>query len=77
VLDALFGAGVRSAVTDRRPPLHGALSVLLSAIAEGAATSVAFARAGLDAEDGLAALAELELSGYVHREQGGRFSVVP
>jgi DNA processing protein len=77
VLDVLFGAGARSAASDRRAPLHGELSMLLSAIAEGAETSVAFARAGLDAEDGLAALAELELSGYVHREQGGRFSVVP
>ncbi len=77
VLDALFGAGVRVALSAQRPPLDGERAALLGAIAGGAETSAALARAGLSTEDGLAALAELELGGYVRRGPGGRFSVVP
>ena len=51
--------------------------MLLAAIAEGEDTRGALARAGLPAEQGLAALASLELAGYVRREPGGRFTVRP
>jgi DNA processing protein len=75
VLDLLFGAGVRRAPAAARPELAPELRVLLAAIAEGHDTPGALARAGLPAEQGLAALASLELAGYVRREAGGRFSV--
>lgn len=77
VLDQLFGAGVRTATPVDRPPLEPGLQDLLSAIADGTDTSAALHRAGLDPGQGLAALAALELGGYVRREPGGRFSVLP
>src|SRR5205085_12123477 len=64
VLDLLFGAGRREAVTEDRPPIDGDLRGLLSAIGSGIDAPAAFERLGLDAEAGLAALAELELCGY-------------
>ncbi len=76
-LDALFGAGIRSALSDQRPTLEGDLARLLDSIAEGLEPSRAFDRVALTPDAGLAALAELELCGYVRREQGGRFTVVP
>ena len=75
VLDLLFGAGVRRVQPSAQPELPPELRVLLAAIAEGEDTRGALARAGLPAERGLAALASLELAGYVRRETGGRFSV--
>jgi predicted Rossmann fold nucleotide-binding protein DprA/Smf involved in DNA uptake len=48
---------------------------LLAALGEGVDVSSAIARAGMNIADGLAALGELELGGYVRREPGGRFSV--
>ncbi|MBV8988391.1 MAG: DNA-protecting protein DprA [Solirubrobacterales bacterium] len=77
ILDALFGAGARAAPAENRPQLAGELRRLLAAIGEGNETSGALARAGLGTEDGLAALAALELAGYVRRQAGGRFTVVP
>jgi DNA processing protein len=77
VLDQLFGAGVRVAPSDDRPPLQPELKRLLAWIAEGADTAGALSRAGLAPDEGLAALAALELAGYVRREPGGRFSVLP
>jgi len=77
VLDQLFGAGVRTATPVDRPRLEPGLRDLLGAIADGTDTTAALQRAGLDPGEGLAALAELELGGYVRREQGGRFSVLP
>ncbi len=77
VLDALFGEGVRQAQASRRGALDGDLERLLRAIAEGKDTSAALSRAGLDAERGFAALSALELAGYVRREAGGRYAVVP
>ena len=75
-LDALFGAGVRGAV-DPRPTLAGTERKLLGAIASCDDTSAALARAGLTVQDGLAMLASLELGGYVRREPGGRYAVMP
>lgn len=74
VLDTLFGAGVRRADAGERPELAAELRVLLAAIADGHDTACALARAGLPPEQGLAALAALELAGHVRREPGGRFS---
>ena len=48
-----------------------------AAIAAGSDTPAALERAGIEPGEGLAALAELELGGYVRRELGGRFSVLP
>jgi DNA processing protein len=77
VLDQLFGAGVRKAVVDERSPLEPDQQRLLAAIARGTDTAAALARAGFPVEEGLAALATLELAGYVRRGPGGRFVVVP
>jgi DNA processing protein len=77
VLDRLFGAGARRAVDPRREP-SAELRPLLAAIAEGHETAAAaLARAGLEPDKGLAALAALELEGFVHRGAGGRFRVAP
>lgn len=75
VLDQLFGAGVRRAPQAQRPELAPELKTLLAAIADGHDTPGALERAGFAAELGLAALASLELAGYVRRDPGGRFSV--
>lgn len=77
VLDLLYGAGARLVPTVAKPPLAPELGVLLAAIAEGHDTAGALERAGFPAEQGLAALASLELAGYVRRGPGGRFSVPP
>jgi DNA processing protein len=75
VLDHLFGAGVRLAGgADRRQPAPE-LRALLVAIAEGHDTGAALARAGFGPDRGLAALAALELEGFIRRGPGGRFSV--
>ncbi len=77
VLDRLFGAGVRTIRLDDRAPLEPRLDDLLSAIADGADTESALSRVGLDVAEGLAALASLELAGYVRREPGGKFTALP
>jgi DNA processing protein len=83
VLDAVFGAGVRLAGASAGAGAHGRwdapaeLRPLLEAIAAGHETTAALARAGFDPNQGLAALAALELGGFVRRGAGGRFSVVP
>jgi DNA processing protein len=77
ILDQLFGAGVRAALADRRAKVSPQARALLSAIAEGADIDSALTRAGLSATDGLAALASLELEGYVSRGPGGRYTVLP
>ena len=77
VLDALFGAGVRSAAGDDRPELTEELAVLLAGLADGHGTSTALVQAGYEPDEGLAALASLELAGYVRREGGGRYAVIP
>jgi DNA processing protein len=77
ILDLLFGGTVRARSPDLRAGLAPELRELLAAIGDGDDTAAALARAGVSPERGLAALASLELAGYVRRETGGRFSVVP
>lgn len=77
VLDALFGMGVRAAADDDRPELTEELALLLAGLADGHGTSAALIRAGYEPDEGLAALASLELAGYVRREGGGRYAVIP
>ena len=77
VLDALFGVGVRAAANDDRPELTDELALLLAGLADGHGTSTALVQAGYEPEEGLAALASLELAGYVRREGGGRYAVIP
>jgi DNA processing protein len=74
-LDALYGAGTVTAASRRREGLDPALTALLDALADGEQGPAAFARAGLDADGGLAALASLELTGLVRRAAGGRYAV--
>ena len=74
VLDHLFGVGERTVrESGRQPPSE--LQPLLKAIAEGYETTAALARAGFEPETGLAALAALELEGFISRGVGGRFRV--
>lgn len=77
VLDELFGAGMRRALSEDKPELAPELRRLLAAIRDGHDTAGALERAGFSPEPGLAALASLELAGYVRREAGGRFAVTP
>ena len=75
VLDLLYGAGSQIVPAAARPRLDRELETLLEAIAAGHDTAGALERAGFPAEQGLAALASLELAGYVRREPGGRYAV--
>jgi DNA processing protein len=77
VLDLLFEAGTRPAPADDRPGLSAELKSLLAAIEAGHDTAAALLRHGVVAEQGLAALASLELAGYVRRGAGGRFTIMP
>jgi predicted Rossmann fold nucleotide-binding protein DprA/Smf involved in DNA uptake len=77
VLDALFGAGMRAATGDDRPELTEELALLLAGLADGRGTSAALIRAGYEPDEGIAALASLELAGYLRRDGGGRYAVVP
>ena len=58
-----------------RQEIPKGLRRLFEALADGLDLPDAFAAAGLDAQQGLAQLAELELAGHVHRRRGGEFSV--
>ena len=75
VLDLLYGAGSQVVPAAVRPRLDRELETLLEAIAAGHDTAGALERAGFPPEQGLAALASLELAGYVRREAGGRYAV--
>ncbi len=77
VLDAVFGAGARSARPPERSPLDPDSERLLRAISELDDTSAALHRAGLGVEEGLTLLAGLELSGYIRRRAGGRYAIMP
>lgn len=75
VLDVLYGAGVRLAPAEPRVEVGPEATALLGALGQGYDTAAAFQHASLDAQDGLAALAELELAGYVRRALGGQYLV--
>jgi DNA processing protein len=73
VLDLIFGAGQRTANSDRRaPPSEDALGAL-EAIAAGAQTAEAVVRSGFELSD----LAALELGGWIRRGPGGQLTVIP
>jgi DNA processing protein len=79
VLDALIGAGAvrsdRKAEPTRGPALDAALSETLEVIERGAATPDAVARAsGQPGRRAAAALARLELMGYVAADASGRYA---
>jgi DNA processing protein len=76
ILVALFGADAARAA-GAVPPSDPGLGSLLEAIGDGFDVSEAFEEAGLDTEGGLTALAELEMGGWIRRQPGGRFSIVP
>ncbi len=61
----------------RRGPPDPRLASLFDALADGYGLPDAFTEAGLDAERGLTALASLEMGGYVRRQAGGRYTIVP
>jgi DNA processing protein len=73
VLDLLFGAGERIAVTDQRAAPVGAQQALIDAISAGTETAGALARSGFELSD----LAALELGGWIRRSAGGRLTVIP
>ena len=77
VLDLLFGRGARTAQAQARAALSDELERVLRQISDGHDTIAALARVGLPAEQALTALSSLELAGYVRREAGGRYRVVP
>jgi DNA processing protein len=77
VLDALYGAGARTVPANTRSALDPDLNAWLEAIASGHDTPAALARLGLAPEQGLQVLSRLELEGYIRREPGGRFAVLP
>jgi DNA processing protein len=77
VLDVLYGIGVRSAAHERRPEPDADARDVLEAVIDGRDTPDALAAADIAPGRALAALAWLELSGYVRREAGGRFAVIP
>jgi DNA processing protein len=73
VLDLLFGAGERVAVTDQRVAPVAAQQALLEAISAGAETAGALTRSGFALSD----LAALELGGWIRRGAGGRLTIIP
>ena len=77
VLDSLYGVGSRQVAPDVRGELDPELDRWLSEVAAGRDTPGALASAGLSSERALRILSTLELAGYVRREAGGRFAVVP
>jgi DNA processing protein len=77
VVEELYGEDAAAFASDQREPLRDELRALLDAIGAGEDTACALASAGVAARQGLAALAELELNGYVRRLSGGRYAVIP
>jgi DNA processing protein len=77
VLDAAYGIGVRSAACEQRPDLVPDAREVLLALASGRDSAEALAAANVAPGRTLAVLAWLELSGYIRREPGGRFAVIP
>jgi DNA processing protein len=64
-------------VPRRESPDDPQLAALFEALADGYELPDALTQAGFDAERGLAALAALEMGGYVRRQAGGRYCIVP
>jgi DNA processing protein len=77
VVDHLYGVGVVEVGADPREPLAGELHALQRALRAGNDTVSALASAGVTPGEGLAALARLELAGYVRRVSGGRYELIP
>jgi DNA processing protein len=76
VLDAIFGAGVRTVPEDGSgEPVRAELRDLLDAIGAGCDTLGALVGSGRSVEATLTGLAELEVDGHVRREAGGRYVV--
>ena len=75
VLDAMFGAGVRTVEAAARAELAPEHERVREAIAEGHDTLAALTRAGIATDQSLIALSALELAGYVRRQAGGRYTV--
>jgi DNA processing protein len=73
LLDGVFGLETVPRPRRLPPDLQG----LLDALAEGHAIPEAVARAGLGTEQGLAALAVLELAGRIRRGPAGGYAVLP
>jgi predicted Rossmann fold nucleotide-binding protein DprA/Smf involved in DNA uptake len=76
VLDLLFEPGTRISQVDERPKLSDEHRALLEAIEAGHDTPGALLRRGFASGQPLAALAWLELAGYVRRGPGGRFTAM-
>lgn len=77
VLDAVYGVGVRTVALEQRPELSNEAREILRCIGSGRDTVDALAAAENTPGRTLATLAWLELSGYIRREPGGRFAVIP
>lgn len=79
VIELAFGSdGPRAAgLNPERAPLGGELSALLHEIACGRDTAGALEAVGVAPERALAALAALELAGYIRRQPGGRYALSP
>jgi DNA processing protein len=77
VLDGLYGIGARTAAVEHRPELTAEAREVFRAVAAGSDTAEALAGAAIAPGRALAALAWLELSGYLRRQPGGRFAVIP
>ena len=67
-VDLLLGPGAGPIVSEGRPPLDDTEAAALGAIAAGADEAE---------QTSLASLAWLELAGYIRRQPGGRFTVIP
>ena len=73
-LDEALGVGVATALAGRRPEeLAPPLRSLLRRVEDGSDTVSSLARSPAEAQHALAALAELELLGFVRRAPGGRY----
>ena len=73
---APLGLSRRHEAALQRAALPDDLRSLLGAIGDGWDTAAAIARSGVSPERGLAALASLELGGYVRRVHGGRYELI-